>query len=83
MENSEVKKYITNHPNWSGGSIEKRRANWRYNDETLKYDSRTLDKEYFKKYMAIRVQCPCCSKMIARGDLPKHKKHPICMNNKK
>ena len=47
MENSEVKKYSTNHPNWSGGSIEKRRANWRYNDETLKYDSRPLDREYF------------------------------------
>ena len=84
MESStEVKRYITSNPKWGGAMPEKRRSPWRYDEETGKYDNRPIDTEYFKKYMSVRVQCPCCSKMVARGDLAKHKKRPICMNNKK
>ena len=83
MENSEVKNYITSHPNWSGGSIENRRPNWRYNEETCKYDNRPNAKDYFRKYMTRRIECPRCSKMVLRGDLSKHKKRPVCTNNKK
>ena len=60
----------------------KRRAEWRYL-ENGKYDKRPIDPNYFKNYMALKVECPNCSKMILRGDLSKHKKRPICINNKK
>ena len=79
---SEVSKFITGNPNWHGAPPEKRRAEWRYLDNG-KYDSRPLDKDYFNKYMANRVECPVCSKMVQRGDLSKHKKRPICANNAK
>ena len=59
----------------------KRRAEWRYL-ENGKYDKRPIDPNYFKNYMALKVECPNCSKMILRGDLSKHKKRPICTNNK-
>ena len=79
----EIPKFITGRPNWGGAAPEKRRANWRYNEETGKYDSRPLDKDYFNKYMMVKVECPVCSKMILRGDLSKHKKRPICSKNAK
>ena len=62
--------------------INERRAGWRYL-ENGKYDKRPIDPNYFKNYMAVRVECPCCSKMVLRGDLSKHKKRPVCTNNKK
>ena len=78
----EIPKFITGRGNWFGAPPEKRRAEWRYLDNG-KYDSRPLDKDYFNKYMANRVECPVCSKMVQRGDLSKHKKRPICANNAK
>ena len=48
MEDSEVKKYITNHPAWGGALPEKRRSPWRYNEEALKYDNKPIDKEHLK-----------------------------------
>ena len=82
MENiPEEKRYVTTHSNWHGAEPHKRRSPWRYNDETLKYDNRPLDRDYFKNYMAVRVECPVCSRMVLRGDLSKHKKRAICINN--
>jgi hypothetical protein len=78
----EIPKFITGKGNWFGAPPERRRAEWRYLDNG-KYDSRPLDKDYFNKYMANRVECPCCSKMVLRGDLSKHKKRAICINNSK
>ena len=78
----EIPKFITGKGNWFGAAPEKRRAEWRYLDNG-KYDSRPLDKDYFIKYMASRVECPVCSKMVHWGDLSKHKKRPICSNNAK
>jgi len=80
---SEIPKFITGKGNWFGAAPEKRRSPWRYNEETGKYDSRPLDKDYFNKYMMVKVECPVCSKMILRGDLSKHKKRPICSKNAK
>ena len=80
---SEVSMFITGNPNWHGAPPEKRRAEWRYSVETGKYDNRPIDKEYFKKYMSVKVECPSCSRMVLRGDLSKHKKRPICVNNTK
>ena len=68
-----VQKFITGKPNWSGAPIHKRRSPWRYL-ETGIYDNKPSDPEYFKKYMAVRVPCPNCGKMILHGDLSKHKK---------
>ena len=78
----EITKLITGRGDWFGAPPEKRRAEWRYLDNG-KYDGRPLDKDYFHKYMANRVECPVCSKMVQRGDLSKHKKRPICTNNAK
>ena len=84
MNNSEnIQKFITGKPNWGGASIENRRSHWRYNEETGKYDNRPIDKDYFRKYMAVRVACPNCSKMVSHGDLSKHKKRNICIKNAK
>jgi formylmethanofuran dehydrogenase subunit E len=58
----------------------KHRAEWRYL-ENGKYDNRPIDKDYFRKYMAVRVECSVCGKMVLRGDLSKHKKRSICINN--
>jgi hypothetical protein len=77
----EIPKFITGRGNWFGAPPGKRRAEWRYNEETNKYDSKPNDKDYFRKYMAQRVECKHCGKMILRGDLSKHKKRPVCINN--
>jgi hypothetical protein len=73
-------KFITGKPNWSGAIPEKRRSPWRYLESGI-YDNRPTDKDYFRKYMAVRVECPNCSKMVLRGDLSKHKKRSICINS--
>jgi hypothetical protein len=80
---TDVQMFVTGKPNWGGAKPENRRSHWRYNEETGVYNNKPTDKDYFRKYMATRVECPCCSKMILRGDLSKHKKRPICINNKK
>ena len=80
---SEVKTYITSNPKWEGALPEKRRSPWRYDEETGKYNNKPLDKDYSKKYMMNRIDCPNCGKSVLHGDLSKHKKRPICMNNKK
>ena len=72
--------YITGHANWTGAELHKRRSPWRYHEETGKYDNRPNDKDYFRKYMAVRVECPVCSRMVLRGVLYKHKKRAICIN---
>jgi hypothetical protein len=83
MENiPEEKQYITNHSNWHGAVPEKEGLDGGIIDNG-KYDNKPLDKDYFKNYMIVRVACPNCSKMIARGDLSKHKKRAICINNAK
>ena len=75
-------KFITGKPNWSGAIPEKRRSPWRYLESGI-YDNRPTDKDYFRKYMAVKVKCPNCGKMISQGDLSKHKKRNICINNLK
>ena len=79
----EEQKFITNKPGWTGAPVHKRKSHWRYNEETGIYDNRPNDKDYFRKYMAVRVPCPNCGKMILHGDLSKHKKRPVCINNPK
>ena len=66
----------------STNTINKHKAEWRYL-ENGKYDNRPIDKDYFRKYMAVKVPCPCCGKSVLRGDMSTHKKRPICINNKK
>ena len=78
----DIPKFITGKTNWFGAPIEKRRAEWRYL-ENGKYDNRPIDKDYFKKYMIVKVECPLCGKFIQRGDLSKHKKRTICAKNRK
>ena len=78
---TEEKRYATNHKNWQGAPVEKRSSPWRYNEETLKYNNKPIDKDYFKNYMAVRVPCPNCGKQVLRGDMSKHKKRAICINN--
>jgi hypothetical protein len=80
-ESSEVQKFITGKPTWGGAPPENRRSPWRYNEETGVYNNKPIDKDYFRKYMSQRVECPNCSKMILRGDLYKHKKRAVCINN--
>jgi hypothetical protein len=58
----------------------KHRAEWRYL-ENGKYNNKPIDKDYFRKYMAVRAPCPNCPKMVLRGDLSKHKKRSICINS--
>ena len=58
----------------------KHRAEWRYL-ENGKYNNKPIDKDYFRKYMAVRVECSVCGKMVLRGDLSKHKKRSICINS--
>ena len=84
LDNSEnIQKFITGKPNWSGAPVENRKSPWRYNEETGIYNNKPTDPEYFKKYMAIKVPCPCCSRVVTRGDLYKHKKRDICIKNRK
>ena len=83
-ESSEnVQKFITGNPTWSGAPPENRRSPWRYNEETGIYNNKPIDKDYFRKCMAQRVECKHCGKMVVHGDLSKHKKRPVCINNKK
>lgn len=77
-----TEKFITGKPGWNGAAIENRRANWRYQENGI-YNNKPLDKDYFRKYMAVKVQCPNCSKMVSHGDLSKHKKRNVCIKNAK
>ena len=81
MANETPQQFITKKAGWHGALPENRRSHWRYNEETGIYNNKPTDPQYFKKYMAVKTQCPNCSKMVARGDLSKHKKRPICINN--
>ena len=46
------------------------------------YNHKPNDPEYLKKYMAVRVECPLCGKMVPHGDLSKHKKRRPCLRNR-
>ena len=81
MTTETPQQFITKKAGWTGAPIHKRRAEWRYNEETGIYNHKPTDPQYFNKYMAVKTQCPNCSKMVTRGDLSKHKKRPICINN--
>ena len=82
-DNSEnIQKFITGKPNWGGASPENRKSEWRYLDSG-KYDNRPSDPDYFRKYMAVKVACEHCCKVVTRGDLYKHKKRNICIKNRK
>ena len=52
-------------------------ALWRYNADGT-YNNKPNDKAYFAKYMAVRKECTC-GKMIAVGEIYKHKKYKICI----
>ena len=81
MNNSEnIQKFNTGKPHWAGALPENRRAEWRYQENGV-YNNKPLDKDYFQKYMAVKVACPNCSKMVSHGDLSKHKKRNICIKN--
>ena len=83
-DNSEnIQKFITGKPKWGGALPENRRSHWRYNEETGIYNNKPTDKDYFRKYMAIKVVCEHCCKVVTRGDLYKHKKRSICIKNRK
>lgn len=77
-----TQKFITGKANWNGAPIENRRAEWRYQENGI-YNSKRIDKDYFRKYMAVRAACPNCNKMVSHGELSKHKKRNICIKNKK
>jgi hypothetical protein len=47
-----TEKFITGKPGWNGAAIENRRANWRYQENGI-YNNKPLDKDYFRKYMAV------------------------------
>ena len=84
LDNSEnIQKFITGKAHWGGALPENRKAEWRYDCEKGIYNNKPTDPEYFKKYMAIKVPCPCCSRVVTRGDLYKHKKRDICIKNRK
>ena len=80
---ADVQMFVTGKPNWGGAKPENRRSHWRYNEETGVYNNKPIDKDYFRKYMSVRVECPNCSKMVLHGDLSKHEKRPSCTKNTK
>ena len=49
----EKQKFITGKGSWYGAIPEKRRAPWRYNEESGKYNDKPVDKDYFKAYFKI------------------------------
>jgi len=77
-----TQKFITGKPSWGGALPENRRAEWRYQENGI-HNNKPIDKDYFRKYMAVKVACPNCNKMVSHGDLSKHKKRNICIKNKK
>ena len=54
-----------------------RTALWRYSEDGT-YNNKPSDKAYFAKYMAVRHMCTC-GKMVAVGEIYKHKKYKICI----
>jgi hypothetical protein len=79
---AEVQNFTTHIKGWGGALPESVGAGWKYDEETLKYDNRPIDKEYFQSICLLESPCPCCAKMILRGDMSKHKKRNICINNR-
>ena len=78
-----IQKFITDKAHWGGALPENRRSPWRYNEEKGVYSNKPTDPEYFKKYTAIKMTCPSCSKVVTRCDLYKHKKRNICIKNRR
>ena len=78
----EKQKFITGKGKWFGALPEKRRAPWRYDEATGKYNDRPTDKNYFKEYFnthgAVKVDCPLCGRSVQRCNLSHHKKSAIC-----
>jgi hypothetical protein len=60
-----------------GQGVDHRTALWRYNEDGT-YNNKPADKAYFAKYMAVRHMCTC-GKMVAVGEIYKHKKYKICI----
>ena len=79
---SDVKKFVTGKPNWSGAPLEKRRSHWRYNEESGRYNNAPVDPNYFNKYLSVKVVCECCGKTVTRGNLSKHKQRDICLKRR-
>jgi hypothetical protein len=59
------------------GMPRREHAAWRYRDDGS-YDNRPIDREYFKKYMNVRVPCPNCGVQVPRGHVSRHKKAKPC-----
>ena len=78
----EKQKFITGKGRWAGAPPEKRRALWRYDESTRKYNDRPIDKAYFKEYFnthgVVKVDCPLCGRSVQRCNLSHHKKSVIC-----
>ena len=79
----EKQKFIPGKGKWTGAPPEKRRAPWRYDEATGKYNDKPIDKDYFNQYMLVRVNCPRCGRSLQRGNLSNHKKTTICLKNAK
>ena len=83
----EKQKFITGKGSWCGAIPEKRRAPWRYNEESGKYNDKPIDKDYFKAYFktvgAVKIECPLCGRSVQRSNLSHHKKSTICSKNLK
>jgi len=82
-DSASVQTFITGKSHWYGAPVDKRKAEWRYDCKTGIYNNKPTDPQYFKNYMAVKVSCPCCSRVVTRGDLYKHKKRSICVKNAK
>jgi hypothetical protein len=80
----EKQKFITGKGNWYGAAPEKRKASWRYDESTGKYNDKPLDKNYFKDYFktvgAVKFECPLCGRSVQRSNLSHHKKHNYAKN---
>jgi hypothetical protein len=75
--------FTTNKKTWFGALPDKRKAHWRYDEVNMKYNDKPSDPQYFNKYMAIKVACPNCGKMVSHGNLSGHKKREICQKRAK
>ena len=59
----------------------------RYDPETGLYDHKPSDPEYFKMYyrnklMGLKIECPCCHKMVSKAKISRHVQTQKCVKCK-
>ncbi len=69
--------------NQSSEEEPKQTTNSRWNEDGI-YNSKPLDKNYFKNYyqnkLSIKTDCPDCGRKISKSNLSKHRQTAICKN---